>query len=107
MATLPVEETQSWRDAHQRQLPELRSDLVNRVPELTDTSELIDISELVQERADAGQFSEKLEEILTTDPWSGERWPSEKIQTSEGEITLMESQRRNLASEHMRGGKDF
>jgi hypothetical protein len=98
-------------------LPELRSDLVNRVPELTDTSELTDISELVQQRADAEQFggelpgnyssAEELFEHLNTDPRTGEAWPGKKIQTSEGEITLTESQRRNLASEHMRGDKDF
>jgi hypothetical protein len=105
-------------------LPELRSDLVNRVPALTDTSELTDISELVQQRADAGQFgveqpdagqpdeqpddysAEALDEHLTTDPRTGEAWPSAKIQTSDGEITLTESQRRNLASELMRG-EDF
>ena len=84
-------QAQAWCDAHRKQLPELRSDLVNRVPELTDTSELTDISELIQQRADARQFDgqpdecsvEALEEHLTTDPRSGENWPSEKIQTSE------------------------
>ena len=92
MMPLPVEEVQAqaqaWRDA---------------IPELTDTSELTDISEVVQARVDAGQFDAELEEHLTTDPRTGEEWPSAKIQTSEGEITLTESQRRNLASEHMRG----
>ncbi len=61
---------------------------------------------------DTGQFGEQPDEYsdaaiaehLTTDPQSGEKCPSEKIQTSEGEIILTESQRRNLASEHMRGG---
>lgn len=115
LSTIEVfgKEEQSASPMTMLNLPELRSD---RVPELTDTSELIDVSELVQQRADAGQFggeqpdeysAEALEELVTTDPRTGEKWPSAKIQTSEGEITLTESQRRNLASEHMRGGEDF
>ena len=59
-------------------LPELQSDLVNRVPALTDTSELLDVSELVQQRADAGQF--------------GGEQPDDYS---------------NFASEHIRGEKDF